>query len=175
MQAAPYVLQGVGMLPLYHHKILIGWAIVDLADMPALRDSRWGVLAGYPSRASTRTSRSSEGGDSEYLHRLLLGLTPGDGRVGDHKNRNKFDNRCGNLRIVPNQAANCQNITPRKGTSSVFRGVGWHKEKKKWRAYAAVDRRQAWLGYFEDELDAARVAQAWRRHNMPYTVEDDVG
>ena len=39
------------------------------------------------------------GGVVTPMHRLLLGLGRGDKRIGDHKNRKKYDNRMKNLRI----------------------------------------------------------------------------
>jgi hypothetical protein len=39
-------------------------------------------------------------GSGQLLHRWILGLSPGDSRVGDHVNRDVLDNRRSNLRIV---------------------------------------------------------------------------
>lgn len=38
--------------------------------------------------------------DGRLLHRWLLGLDVGDPRLGDHINKNVYDNRMSNLRIV---------------------------------------------------------------------------
>ncbi|HEX7606116.1 MAG TPA: HNH endonuclease, partial [Usitatibacter sp.] len=43
------------------------------------------------------------------MHRVILGLAHGDPREGDHGNRNKRDNRRGNL-IVVTKAENGQNL-----------------------------------------------------------------
>src|SRR4051794_9993187 len=52
-------------------------------------------------------------GDNRSLHRLILDLVPSDPREGDHKNRNKLDNRRSNLRIL-SRGHNKQNTQARK-------------------------------------------------------------
>jgi hypothetical protein len=51
---------------------------------------------------------TNTGGQRCYLHRLILGLEPGNPLVCDHINRNKLDNRRANLRVVT-QKENCAN------------------------------------------------------------------
>lgn len=104
------------------------------------------------------------------LHRVLFGLDRGDACQLDHANRNRLDNRRANLRLAT-QAQNCQNITPRRGTSSCFRGVSWAKRERMWRAYLNVNRRQHGLGYFALEEDAAQAAADARALYMPFSAE----
>ena len=95
---------------------------------------------------------------TQYLHRFLLGLAPGDARQGDHVNGNTLDNRQQNLRIVTH-AQNKQAFRREKAdtASSKFRGVHLHKRHQKWEAYIkpARAKKLIHLGYFDDELDAA--------------------
>ena len=42
-------------------------------------------------------------------------------------------------------------------TTSRYRGVSWFPRKGKWRAYITVDRRRRSLGYYDDEVEAARA------------------
>jgi len=89
------------------------------------------------------------------LHRLIVGLGFGDKRQVDHINHNGLDNRRCNLRLC-NAAQNQHNCKPRS-KSSVFKGVGWSKDKRKWRSRITVVGSEYHLGYFDDEVDAARA------------------
>lgn len=98
-----------------------------------------------------------------WLHRWLFDVPKG--LFIDHKNRNPLDNRRSNLRICTNQ----QNVTnggiPKNNTSG-YKGVSFAKEKGRWRAYIKYNRKQIWLGYFDDPKKAARAYnQAARRYH----------
>lgn len=88
------------------------------------------------------------------LHRLLL--NPPDGVQVDHVNRDGLDNRRANLRTCT-QSQNMANSPPQPGCSSEFKGIYWNKTKSKWRARGRdLDGKKRHLGYFVDELEAAR-------------------
>ena len=94
-----------------------------------------------------------ENGKTVYMHRLIMGLSFNDNRQVDHINRNGLDNRENNFRICTNQ----QNAFNQKskGMSSKYKGVGWGKRENKWRARIVINGKDTYLGYFENELDAA--------------------
>jgi hypothetical protein len=102
------------------------------------------------------------------IHRLLLGLTYGDKREGDHVNLNRLDNRRINLRVVT-RAQNSQN-RPVMHHTSRYRGVSWYKKLQKWVAKGVKDGRQIHLGYFDDEEEAYRTSLAFRKEHMPFAV-----
>jgi hypothetical protein len=93
---------------------------------------------------------------TELLHRFILDLKPGDPRETDHIDGNGLHNCRSNLRVVTH-GENAQNRLDVGGTSR-FRGVSWHKRRKKWQAHIQVDGRLKHLGYFISEEDAGRVA-----------------
>lgn len=62
------------------------------------------------------------GGVVTPMHRLLLGLGRGDKRIGDHKNRKKYDNRMKNLRICT-PLGNARNVSPSKGSRTGELGI----------------------------------------------------
>jgi len=82
----------------------------------------------------------------------------------------RLDNRRSNLRIVTH-GENMQNMPPRRRCSSAHRGVSWNREMGRWAAYAKVNGRQVWLGYYEDELRAAAVASDFRAKHMPFSED----
>jgi hypothetical protein len=106
--------------------------------------------------------------DQVLLHRLILGLEPGDPRFGDHVDGNKLDCRRSNLRILtPAQSA--QNVSGVVTGSSRHRGVSWNGRRSQWEAYACPGRRKRHIGWFRDEDAAAEAARAWRAEHMPFS------
>ena len=73
----------------------------------------------------------------------------------DHINGNRLDNRASNLRVCTH-SQNQRNQTDRRTyTSSIYKGVSWHKGTQKWASNINVDGKMEYLGIFEDERDAA--------------------
>ena len=87
------------------------------------------------------------------MHRMILGCPT---KRVDHENGNGIDNRRRNLRLATNgqNQANRRIITPH---SSRFKGVRWDKRVGMWRARIGHDGKKIELGYFEDEVAAARA------------------
>lgn len=96
-------------------------------------------------------------------HRLALmmsTLRPILGEI-DHINRDKADNRIGNLR-ESSHADNCKNQIQRR-KSGVY-GVAKPKHTKRFRAYISVQQKFVHLGYFDTQEEAHMVAvEASRR------------
>ena len=59
----------------------------------------------------------------------------------------------------------------RSGRHSKFRGVHWDIQRGKWKVTIQCAGVAHNLGYFTDELEAARSASAWRKEHMPFSVE----
>jgi hypothetical protein len=89
------------------------------------------------------------------MHRLIL--NPPAGFVTDHINGNRLDNRRINLRIATHRQ-NCQNQRP-KGLHSQYIGVTKIRQGKweRWMAQIRHDGIRIHLGYFTDEIEAARA------------------
>lgn len=144
-------------IPLLSRKYPGLYAIVDESDAEFVRQWEWLPLVS-PRKNKTRItavlSGSHKGAVSQYMHRVLLGVS--DPRIQvDHINLDTLDNRRSNLRIVTNQQ-NAFNQAPRRGTSR-FKGVCWHKSVGKWNAQIGHNGRVRSLGVFESEIDAARA------------------
>ena len=144
---------------------VVAHALVDTADA-ALVSGRWYLSDGYAVQGHWTGKQMRKIG----MHRLLLGLASGDGLTVDHIDRDKLNNRRTNLRIAT-QKVNAQNRSSRRISSSRFRGVSWHQGRRQWRAFVGVDGRMHFLGWFDDELEAARVARDFRLEHMPGAVD----
>lgn len=109
------------------------------------------------------------------MHRQILGLAPGDPREGDHKNRDRLDNRRGNLRITPGQlqAQNQGALKTYKGrpVESAYRGVYKIKKNGKWNGKWKVIVANQYLGSFASEAKAAKAASDYRLKTMPYALD----
>lgn len=143
---------------------VVGVALIDDDDYPLVAPHSWYLNRdGY-----ARTTIGGRGGLRITMHRLILGFSRGDGNQTDHVNRDRLDNRRENLRPATH-ALNHQNKPANRGSSSQFRGVS--REGGKWRAVVRLNGKNHHLGFYEDEVEAARVASAWRAEHMPFAVE----
>ena len=56
-------------------------------------------------------------------------------------------------------------------TSSKYRGVWYNKQTKKWRATIVVNRKRKQIGYFSDEVEAAKAYdEAAKRYHKDFAV-----
>lgn len=74
----------------------------------------------------------------------------------DHRNHDGLDNRRDNLRLC-NKSENSSNSNKHKKTSSQYKGVSWHKSHKKWRTQIEINRKSKHIGYFKNEIEAAKA------------------
>ncbi len=95
----------------------------------------------------------------KYLaHRVIWALHYGEWPTKhlDHVDGNPLNNLIDNLR-ESSQQENMFNRRPSANKSSAFKGVSWHKNSKKWRSYITVDDKHISLGYFNEEVAAAKA------------------
>jgi len=132
-------------------------AIVDDEDYEWLSQWKWYAVKSYNMFYAVRNITKPGGKQTLILmHRVILGLEPGDPQLCDHKNHTGLDNRRDNLRIC-NNSQNHQNECLRRNHSSAFKGVSWRKSRNKWRALIGVDGKQKHLGYFNSEIEAVKA------------------
>jgi hypothetical protein len=147
---------------------VVAVTIVDAVD-GALAVHTWRLRAsGYAGRNVGPRGQQV----AEYLHRVILGLRPGDPLEVDHINRNRLDNRRANIRVVTH-AQNMQNRGSKPDATSPYRGVSWNTKEQKWDARVRIGSRVYWVGYFDDGLEAAEAVTAERMRLMPFTVEGE--
>ena len=74
----------------------------------------------------------------------------------DHKDRNKLNSHISNLRWCTRKE-NQQNISKQKNSASIYKGVCFNKDIKKWVSRIYQNNQRIHLGYFLDEVEAAHA------------------
>lgn len=92
------------------------------------------------------------------MHRLILGLVPGDGLVVDHRNGNGLDNRRCNIRTATRSNNQHNQRLGRANNTSGYKGVTRRRgpcRRKPWRACIRHERRTVFIGHFATPEAAA--------------------
>lgn len=135
------------------------YAIVDTEDYDRISTHSWyaqkAMHTFYAERAFYTNGRK---GDRFILlmHREVMGMIPGDGRMVDHKNRNGLDCRKENLRETT-YGLNNYNSRLRKTNTSGYRGVTWSNQNKKWMAQINFNNIHFTCGFYDDKSNAAKA------------------
>lgn len=134
------------------------FAKVDNKNYLWLSKYKWHALKCRNVYYATRSVRQSNGKPTGILmHREILHLERGDKRQGDHRDWDTLNNCEDNLRICTH-GENLRNQGPQKRhTSSIFKGVSFHKARKKWQSHIKVDGVLKYLGAFKNERVAALI------------------
>jgi len=136
------------------------YAKVDSDDYYRLRKYEWFAQGGAPNYYAVREVGTSKEKRRTviYLHKEIIDVP--DGMLIDHINHDGMDNRKANLR----QATYWQNMYNRRkcsvAKSSKYKGVCWKKQTRKWVARITFEKKQIHLGYFKNEIDAAKAYDA---------------
>jgi hypothetical protein len=123
------------------------FALVDAADYEWLSKYKWNAMT----CGSTTYAFRLEGRKYILMHREIM--KPRKGQVVDHINHNGADNRRSNLRNCTTRQNTC-NGRPRGGTS---RYCGVCRHGNRWMAQARYLGVHVHIGYFADEVEAARA------------------
>lgn len=136
-------------------------AIVDDSDFAELSKYKWYAGWGRNGRYhyAWRRIGTAKNRGMVAMHRQILGLVQGDGKIGDHVNGMTLDNRRSNLRIA-DACENQHNRAPQAGRR--FKGVSFHKANGKYSAKLMSHGKMYFFGYFatEEAADVARRAGA---------------
>ena len=124
---------------------------IDEIDLPLVRAHSWHwTPQGY---LVTKIPTGKCQRKTVLFHRLAL--NPPVGKVVDHVNRDKSDNRRMNLRICTRS----QNSMNRGLLAKNGKGVSFHKTRKKWQVVVRHEDRVHWLGYFTTKAEAIVVSE----------------
>ena len=139
------------------------FAVVDAEDFVPVSSYKWCAFVGnhrngvplHYAMHNIPRRRGETRREKLFMHHLVLGVSKKN-KV-DHVNGDGLDNRKENLRLIT-PSLNMANSRKRLAeTSSRFKGVCWFVPQKKWRASIMRDRKRTFLGYFDNEEDAARA------------------
>lgn len=126
--------------------------LLDNEDFEWVHQYRW------DSRRKTDVAKPYVVSQPIMMHRMLLGLSPGDPRRVDHKNGDTLDNRRSNLRICTS-SQNGANRGPSPSNTSGFKGVTVrrtnHPKGRPFEARIQYQRKHMTLGYFSTAATAA--------------------
>jgi hypothetical protein len=124
------------------------YAYVDAADYEWLSQYHWSLFSGG------YAARHDKAGKWVLMHREIM--QPPEGMVVDHCDHNKANNCRVNLRVCT-PPENLHNHAKCPGTSSRFMGVSYIERFGKYRARFQFNGQPMSLGYFTDEVEAARA------------------
>ncbi|UIW12540.1 MAG: hypothetical protein [Enterobacter phage ENC19] len=95
-----------------------------------------------------------------YVHRVVWFLEYGyQVDTIDHIDLNPLNNDPSNLREASTQQ-NHYNKNGKPNTSSTYKGVSWDKSTCKWKVGIQHNKKKIHLGYFDDEVEAAKAYDA---------------
>lgn len=128
------------------------YALVDDEDYELISQYKWQV-SNKKTSSYAITYSLNKGKKGIYMQHLVMASQPG--QLVDHINGNGLDNRRCNLRFCT-KAENQRNQKQTLGTSK-YKGVHWYKTRNKWQAKIVENYNQHHLGYFDDEIEAAKA------------------
>jgi hypothetical protein len=124
-------------------------ALVDDDLLEELVSRKWHLLSNGYCGVSNK-------GKVLYLHREVIRLKNGsiEEQLLDHANGNPLDNRASNLRYA-SKSQNMCNRGKTKANTSGYKGVVYHSQSCKWRAYIKKQYKQYYLGIYATPKEAA--------------------
>lgn len=145
-------------IPMKEIAITRGFKVqVDDRDYPWLIQHAWHTLKGSRNRtpyAKRTVGTKKTGRTSLMMHNAIM--RPPLGLQVDHIDCNGLNNQRSNLRLCT-VAQNQANSAPYRNGRSIYKGVDWRHDRKKWRATICVNGKRSYLGVFKTEEEAAHV------------------
>lgn len=132
------------------------FALIDDDDFEMINLFKWCAHKAHKAYYAVAVHRDEDRKQRLILmHRLIMNASKGT--IVDHINHDTLDNRKSNLRFCTHsQNIRNQRIQSRK-KSSKYKGVTLVKSNGRWASYIKVKNKRIGLGYYENEIDAARA------------------
>lgn len=119
-------------------------------DYDYLNQWKWSASKGRSTYYAVRVEK----GKYVAMHRVLLSIIDPE-IIGDHIDGNGLNNQRNNIRTC-NHTQNKYNSIKKK-SGSIYKGVTWNKQHKKWRARITYDKKEIFIGHFSNEIQAAKA------------------
>lgn len=127
------------------------FVLIDKEDLNRISKYTWHI---HKNRNGNSYIASSKKGTLRLLHRFIVNAPKN--MLVDHINGNILDNRKENLRIC-SVIENSLNRKGNKNSTSKYKGVSYKTQYKKWQAQITSKGKDYHLGYFDSEIEAARI------------------
>lgn len=126
-------------------------ALVDDEDFDSLNQYKWYAMK---DGNTFYAARNIEVDGKRTIVRMHYSIMNGKGI--DHIDGNGCNNLHSNLRLCTHNQ-NMMNKRKQKNTTSIYKGVCFHKRADKWVAHIMITRTLIYLGLFASEIDAAKA------------------
>lgn len=136
------------------------FVLVDNEDYVELNKHRWCAERQHKRFYAKRTSCAPDRYSTVRMHRSILNA-PTNKEV-DHRDGNGLNNQKSNLRLCT-RAQNMMNQKIYANNKSGYKGVYWHKTKKKWESNIMANGKLIYLGSFFCLIKAAKAYDAGAR------------
>lgn len=107
---------------------------------------------GYPQCTLTDGKKREQCQVHLLVAKVFLGLKPSEGFVIDHKDNNRLNCHVDNLQKI---SVRINTSKDKKGGTSEFTGVSWHKTRSKWVCHISAEGGKVYLGTYEGEREAS--------------------
>lgn len=133
-------------------------ALVDDEDYERVNQFKWYAQKHRNTFYAKRNVFIDGRHTTQRMHRFIMGNNLKKPMI-DHGDGNGCNNQRYNLRpCTPSE--NMMNSVSRKNSFSIYKCVYWNKIAKKWMANIRTNGKSTHLGYFNNEIDAARAYDA---------------
>ncbi len=142
---------------------------IDPEDFAAVSKRRWYAKRGPCAWYAISCVRRGKRRHYLLMHRFIM--KPSRGMVIDHINHDGLDNRKANLRIVTHQQNTWNSRRGLRQGKSMYKGVSWDGNVRKWAATMRIEGKCRRLGFFKDEISAAKAYDAAaKKHRGEYAL-----
>jgi hypothetical protein len=130
------------------------FALVDDEDFEYLNQWKWYAAKGEHTTYAQRTDRST--GKKLTVRMAQAILKTKDKQLTDHKDGNGLNNQRYNIRACTRHQNAMNKRIVNRGKTSIYRGVSWYPRYNKWKAYILSGKDRKHIGYFVNEIEAAK-------------------
>ena len=128
-------------------------ALIDSSDFEYFNQFKWSAVKINSTFYAKRSIRLANGKQTAiYMHREILNVPKG--METDHVDHRGLNNQRANIRICTRQE-NQMNRNSNRDSTSIFKGVSWEKDRRKWQTQIKYKGKSKHLGRFFSETEAA--------------------